>query len=521
MVWSVETSQGFEQDKIAAHVVRYTRGKGLDLGCGQRKVWPHCIGMDDGKYGKGEADVIGDISDLSMFADKSMDFVFSSHALEDFEDDCVPILLKEWARVIKTDGYLVLYIPSANLYPKVGEPGANPLHKWNIFPGDICKHLLGATTSGWSLLENEERNQLNEYSLFEVYQKRDDGKFVAQVWERNPSGKKRALLIRYGAIGDQIMASSVLPLLKRKGYHITYNTTPSGQEIVKHDPHIDDFLIQDKDQVPNLQLGAYWGQLQERYDHIVNLCESVEGMLLTLPGRLTHAYPDESRRRLYGKRNYLEITHDIADVPYEFRPKFYPTDSERALAKFSRNQMNGPVICWAINGSSPHKVYPWTQVVTGWLMEKTPAHVVLLSDEGVGKQLREGILECLKKDGIDTKRVHSPSWSIRDVLAFCQIADCVVGPETGPLNAVAFERNAKVIYLSHSSHENLTRDWVNTRVLIPEQATAPCFPCHRLHFTWEHCHQDEKTSAALCASAVSPERVFTAIAAALGARKAA
>lgn len=519
MTWSAETSCGYEQDKIAAFVLQYLGARSLDLGCGARKCWPFMLGVDRG----GAADMIGDIADLSMFADASFDSVFSSHALEDFQEERVPAVLAEWARVLKPGGRLCLYVPSANLYPLIGEPGANPAHRWNIYPGDIERHLLAATSCGWTQVECEERGEANEYSLFEVYAKRTDGQYVRRPWQRNPDGKKRVLLCRFGAIGDQIVASSVLPGLKRQGYHVTYMTTPQAAEIVKHDPHIDEFLLQEKDACPNVALGPYWDTLATRYDRFINLSESVEGALLTLPGRLTHQYPAEVRRRMFGTINYLERTHDIAGVPYDFAPRFFPTGPERAQALAKVRGMDGPAICWAINGSSPHKVYPWTHIVVSWLLSRTPAHVVLMADPGVGLQLQNGMLECLRAGGSDMARVHgiAGDWPIRRSLAFCQVAHCVVGPETGPLNAVCIDPVPKVIYLSHSSAENLTKHWRNTTVLEPDGERAPCFPCHRLHSTWEHCHQDEKTNAALCASAIAPERVFAAIMESLGARKAA
>jgi hypothetical protein len=176
--------------------------------------------------------------------------------------------------------------------------------------------------------------------------------------------------------------------------------------------------------------------------------------------------------------------------------------------------MDGPVVVWVVNGSSMHKVYPWVQVVTAWLLERTPAHVVLYGDPGVGRQLQDGIMDCLARDGCDMRRVLgvADKWKIRQSLTFAQVVDCVVGPETGPLNAVAMEDVAKVIYLSHSSADNLTKHWRNTTTLTADPERATCAPCHRLHTTWEYCHQDSQTAAALCASSISPDRVFSAIA---------
>ena len=64
-------------------------------------------------------DVTCDCKKLELFASQSMDFVFSSHLLEHIED--AGAALKEWWRVIKHNGYLVLYLPDDELYPKMGE----------------------------------------------------------------------------------------------------------------------------------------------------------------------------------------------------------------------------------------------------------------------------------------------------------------------------------------------------------------------------------------------------------------
>lgn len=508
MVWSLETSNGFESDKIAAFTIPYTRGRGLDIGCGQRKVWPNAIGVDNGHhFGQGAAEIVSEATDLSVFADNSLDFVFSSHNLEHIVD--TQAALKEWWRVIKPGGHLVLYLPHKDFYPNIGQPGSNPDHKHDFLPVDVVEHMK--KIGSWELVENEERNQSNEYSFFQVYRKKQGkGRHIFKVWERNPDGKKRCLVVRYGAIGDQIMVSSILPGLKKQGWHVTYNTTPDAQEILKLDPHVDEWLIQDKDQVPNQQLGPYWDTIKTRYDRIINLCESIEGGLLALPGRLQHQYPEETRRKLFGV-NYLERTHDIAAVPHEFAPKFYPSPEEIAWAKKTRAEVNAPVVAWAINGSSPHKVYPYVQIVSAWLIKNTPVHLFLLADPGIGKQLQDGIIETLRKDGVDVSRIHpmAGKWKIREALTFVQHVDCVVGPETGTLNAVGMESVPKVIYLSHSSHENLTKYWKNTTVLEP--VNTPCFPCHRLHYSWEHCPQIEDTAAAQCASSIKPETLYEAI----------
>lgn len=526
MTWTLETSQGFESDKIASLCVPYLQGKFLDLGCGMRTVWPTAIGVDSGgTFGPNSSGIKGDIADLSMFKDETMDGIFSSHALEDFPREQVPTVLREWARVLKVGGHLVLYVPSANLYPRIGQSGANPAHRWDIYPGDvenILKEMAAGGSKnqriGWTLLESEERGGSNEYSLFIVVRKEKAG-WTEKVWQRNPEGKKRCLVVRFGAIGDQIVAASVLPGLQKQGYHVTYMTTPQSAKVIENDPHVDAWWVQATDYVPNQQLGPYWASVAERFDKVVNFSESVEGALLALPGRLQHDYTEGSRRKIMGTVNYYERTHDIADVPHEFAPRFYPYPDEVKKAETAKKKISSdrPVVMWAIHGSSCHKVYPFTQVVMRWLVDHD-IHVVISGDHQQGAELQKGLMHALVESGCDMTRIHpmAGKFEVRDALTFAQVADCVVGPETGLLNSVAMSANPKIIMLSHSSHENLTKHWKNTMVVLPDAERCPCYPCHRLHYGWEHCVQNAETKAAQCASSISPEGLFNAVMSALG-----
>lgn len=175
MTWRIDDPQGFESDKCAAFIVPYTRGYGLDVGCGQRLCWPHFIGIDSGHhFGQGAAQfIVKDACELPpFFADNSLNFVFSSHTLEHIED--TRKALKEWWRVIKPGGHLCLYLPHADLYPRMGEPGANQDHRHDFLPEDIIDHMRAVAEEsgeGWTMLENEVRGDTNEYSFLAVFRK--------------------------------------------------------------------------------------------------------------------------------------------------------------------------------------------------------------------------------------------------------------------------------------------------------------------------------------------------------------
>ena len=88
MTWREDGPQGNESAKVRWDIVEYTRGRGLDLGCGPFKAYPHFIGVDNGHHAQEfgwqyKPDIHVDTCErLDMFASNSMDFVFSSHLLE-------------------------------------------------------------------------------------------------------------------------------------------------------------------------------------------------------------------------------------------------------------------------------------------------------------------------------------------------------------------------------------------------------------------------------------------------------
>ena len=516
-MWRLKDPQCNESAKIKYEIVPYTRGKGLDIGCGQYKAYSHFIGLDSGKQygGQNVTDIQGDGTDLSMFADESLDFVFSSHFLEHVQD-YIPTLW-EWWRVIKPGGHLVLYLPHKDLYPNIGEKGANPDHKHDYLPDDIKTAMVDAVDhdrKGWDLLISDIRdtdNGLgehgNEYSFYQVYQKREDYAVLDLSLEVKPH--KTACVVRYGGFGDQIMTSTILPGLKEQGYHVTYMTTPTAKQIVEHDPHVDEFILQDKDQVPNQELSRYWEVWAKKFNKFINLSESVEGTFLAIPGRANHRWPYEVRHQMMNF-NYLEFMHKMADVPLPPKTKFYPTKDEQRWARAERSQMGRRVVLWALAGSSVHKKTPWTdQVIANIMVEYGDVDVVMVGD---------GICQILEAGWENEKRVHrrSGKWTIRESMAFALEADIVVGPETGILNAVGMEPIPKVVGWSHSSPENLTKYWKDCLTLVPDE--CPCYPCHQMHYTWDYCTKvtveipgGGEAPVSLCTANIPGEAIFAMI----------
>jgi ADP-heptose:LPS heptosyltransferase/predicted SAM-dependent methyltransferase len=518
MTWSREVGyEGDESAKIRWELVPYTAGRGLELGSGPAKAFPHFIGLDANQdYIKVShalrPELCSDCCDLQMFASDSMDFVFSSHLLERVED--YQAALKEWWRVIKPGGHLCLYLPHKDLYPNIGQNGSNPEHKHDFAPADIERAML--KIGSWDQLEDQKRDQGEEYSFFQVYKKLTGTKH--HYSHRLPKPRKTCAVVRYGAFGDAIQTASIFPGLKAQGFHITLYCGPVAHQVLKEDPHVDRFIVQDTNQVPNVWLDDFWADCAKKYDRFVNLSESIEGTLLAMPGRVNHRWPYEVRHR-YMNRNYLEWTHELAGVPYDGKGvTFYATDIERAWAKQERKKMGPFVVLWSLAGSAVHKAWPFMDSIIARLMLHTDAHVVLVGGD-------DGVL--LERGWEQEARVHRTSgkWSIRQSMVFCEVADLIIGTETGLLNAAAFLPVPKVITLSHSSVENLTRDWINTTSLVPSTKDVPCFSCHMMHYSFQYCHRDldpncekcktvtcdEHTGAALCQSKITAAQMWEAV----------
>jgi ADP-heptose:LPS heptosyltransferase len=447
-------------------------------------------------------DILSEASDLSVFGSASMDFVYSSHTLEHVVD--YKAVLREWWRVIKPSGVLVLYLPHKNFYPNVGKEGSNPDHKHDFLPDDV----IDAMPDGWDLLENQERNEGIEYSFLQVF-KKIGGKKNVHSWKK-PKPEKTALVVRYGAFGDLMQASSVFKGLKDEGYHVTLHCSNPGADVVRTDPNLDTIILFDRDQVPNGNLPDFWGWQKKKYSKFVNLSESVEGTLLALPGRAQHGWNPLTRHKMLN-RNYLEFQHDIAGLPHKPQVKFYPTDEEKAWAKKERARLGGsPFIVYSLSGSSVHKTWAgMDNLIAGILLYFKESKIVLT-----------GGPECtiLEQGWEKEPRVvcTSGKLSMRQTLALLDHADLVIGPETGVLNAASHMPMAKVIFLSHSSHENLTRDWLNTTAMTSKNTVCPgrsegVPACHMMHYGWDHCNRNAESGTAQCQVDITVEDVWNAV----------
>lgn len=112
---------------------------------------------------------------LSGFADRlpfnndSLDFVYSSHLLEDFED-WTPVL-QEWVRVLKPGGKLIILIPDRELWLKAMENGQTPndAHRHEGKAGELSTY---APKLGLKVVEDRLTEEFEgDYSILFIAQK--------------------------------------------------------------------------------------------------------------------------------------------------------------------------------------------------------------------------------------------------------------------------------------------------------------------------------------------------------------
>ncbi len=144
-----------ETSKARSRLSKFCLGNGIDIGYGGDPIVPSAITMDTPepytKLGDHPQNLSGDARDLYWFKDKVFDYVYSSHLLEDFTEKEIPLVIREWLRVIKVGGVLILYCPDEQVYraycKKHGTP-PNAAHKIDNFGLSYLKEVLEQNFKG-------------------------------------------------------------------------------------------------------------------------------------------------------------------------------------------------------------------------------------------------------------------------------------------------------------------------------------------------------------------------------------
>lgn len=497
MTWTLQTSNGFESRKCRDRCLPYLQGKAVfDLGCGNEKVLPWAFGIDlQSQVANMQMDLSNPES-LSFFSEKIVDAVFSSHLLEHIED--TEAILKSWWRLVKAGGYLVLYLPCKGLYPNDG----NPDHKHEFEPKDIID-ILNRFAS-YKLIKSEVHGEDNEYSFEIVAQKIESPVRVIMEAEKEMEtpDTKKALVIRYGAVGDMIVITPVLRLLKKDGYHVSV-VCAENTSVLDNNPNVDKLYPQKRDSIPSTQLMEYHKVITKGYDKVVNLCESVERTLLRDEMDDKLFFSPKEQRQADCNVNYYDRTLELAGYGHikGLNGELFISEAEASLIKVWNKRNEGFFkVMVQVRGSSEHKIYPYITDIVDELVEKH-SDIRFFLTGGIETQVLDwvhpNIRNCIGK------------WNTRQSIIMTNAVDLVLSPETGILNAAGCFDTPKIGLLTHSSKENLTKYFKNDYSI---ESNVECAPCHKLVHKARQCKNDIEFGLPICMSrGLSPELVMEKI----------
>ena len=70
-------------------------------------------------------------------------------------------------------------------------------------------------------------------------------------------GDNTVCIVRYGAFGDIIQASSLFPKFKEQGYKVCVNVSESGHSLLKNNPYVDQLIVQKTDQCLSASISSF------------------------------------------------------------------------------------------------------------------------------------------------------------------------------------------------------------------------------------------------------------------------
>lgn len=301
---------------------------------------------------------------------------------------------------------------------------------------------------------------------------------------------KTAFVVRTGGIGDMFEAASVCAGLRKQGHRVIFGGFPDAMDVLKLDPHIEQFidLSNKRDDVVAWSKMLY--EISKGYDRYIPLLDIVDHTLLTNRESM-HYHVSPAARHLLCDQNYLEVLHAAAKVPHEPHVRFYPTEDELKWALDAQMKWftagATKIVLIVTHGSAVNKIWPHNEkLIEAILRDFDDAHVVLTGGESARK---------IEEPWFGHPRVHSLCRQIttRQFLTLPAVVDVLIGPETGIFYAASQMAVPKIIFLSHATVRNLTRDWINTHSLQAPSVTctgrgkneAPA--CHMVHNDWTTC----------------------------------
>ena len=137
--------------RVEQHLAKFCKGFGVDIGFGGSKIvgsaWAMDLPQPQTNVGGDRQQLQGSARDLSFLCDGALDYIYSSHLLEDFTYADLFEVLTEWRRVIATGGLFIVNCPDQQRFlahcAKTGQP-TNGNHKESDFSLETFSAVFNA-----------------------------------------------------------------------------------------------------------------------------------------------------------------------------------------------------------------------------------------------------------------------------------------------------------------------------------------------------------------------------------------
>lgn len=167
-----EASKNYNRRIENGDFKKFFAGLGIDIGCGHDPVTPNCALFDKEQ---------GDAQDMSGFLPGAFDWVHSSHCLEHL--DRPDVALKQWWRLIRPGGHLIVTVPDVALYEKWEFPSRfNSDHKHHFCFASLLD--LFTTLEGCQLVRIQLNDEGFDYEDLESDQTRKGAQAEIEVIAR-------------------------------------------------------------------------------------------------------------------------------------------------------------------------------------------------------------------------------------------------------------------------------------------------------------------------------------------------
>jgi ADP-heptose:LPS heptosyltransferase len=292
---------------------------------------------------------------------------------------------------------------------------------------------------------------------------------------------KHATVIRLGAIGDAVWTLPVIRELHNDGFTINVHCKQIATPVYKNNPYISKLYA-----YPN-ETGALVNISVPHGSNVIDLDNTIEGKYLTNTtpiGCVAHPFRFSLgctvclNNKLCRKVNvnYVEEQLRVAGLagrnPSTLGEiRVLPEDLQK-VQNITDNWSNKFVVLWSL-ATTAHKQYvAWFKLAQDFCRMHADVLVYTMGSPECAIYEQEGL------------QIHTGHWTLDQSIALISHANLIIGGETGPMNIASCFGIKKLLLLSHSSLENLSKYWTNTSSVQPQSG---CHPCYQLHNTLSSC----------------------------------